>query len=133
MSYQFVGHVADARIKVESETLEELFVDAFEGTMDLLNPNFDSSTEKVKRIVKLNASDVTLLLIDFLNKVLLNAHTNKEAYNKITLIHLDKNSIKATLHGSGVKSFGENIKAVTYHEADVHKNDKWETNIVYDI
>lgn len=133
MSYSFLDHVADVRMRVESDTLEGLFTDAVKGMMDLLEPEILEN--KVERQITLEANDTTALLIDFLSEVLLNVHIHKEAYSRIEFKYLKDTSLEVNLYGSSTSSFGEDIKAVTYHEADVHKTEegKWKTNIIFDI
>ncbi|MGE5443248.1 MAG: archease [Ignavibacteriales bacterium] len=56
-------------------------------------------------------------------------------YNEVTFKTLSPHSLEAILRGFTASSFDEDIKAVTYHEAEVKETEdgKWETMIVFDI
>lgn len=135
MTYKMLEHTADVRMLVQGDSLEELFSDAVFGMMEILKPKTDGQKQPIQRTIALEAADTTALLIDFLNEVLLSAHINKEMYDEVIFKTLSKRSLEVNLRGFDTRSFGEDIKAVTYHEADVRetKNGKWETMIVFDI
>ena len=103
--------------------------------MRILKKNFDFDKPTIKRQISLTAPDITTLLIDFLNEVLYLANVHKEIYKIVKFNNLEKNQLVAVLEGSSINSFDEDIKAVTYHQADVHQNqaEEWQTKIVYDI
>lgn len=135
MPCKILEHTADVRLFVQEKSMEKFFSDAVLGMMKILNPQKADSEHDIQKAVKLKAQDTTSLLVDFLNEVLLSANINKEAYNRVEFKNLSENSIDVVLRGFPVKSFGEDIKAVTYHEANVQKNEKgeWETTLVFDI
>ena len=136
MTYKMLEHTADVRMLVRGDSLEELFSDAVYGMMEILKPKKNEvQKQPIQRTIALEASDTTALLIDFLNEVLLSAHINKEMYDEVIFKTLSQRSLEANLRGFDSLSFGEDIKAVTYHEADVKKTEDgtWETMIVFDI
>ena len=135
MTYKMLEHTADVRIFVQGDSLEELFLDAVYGMMEILKPRFDNQKQVTQRAITLEAADITALLIDFLNEVLLASQINKEAYDEVIFKTLSLRSLEAILRGVAVRSFDEDIKAVTYHEAEIRRteNAKWETMIIFDI
>jgi len=137
MPFEVLKHTADLRMRVWGDTLESLFLDAVKGMMGVLkeNPNDKIQMTNVKREIKLQSSDKTALLVDFLNEILSQAQTNKEIYPEIILKKLSETGIEAELNGIPVEGFDEDIKAVTYHEAEIKKNPQgqWETMLVFDI
>lgn len=135
MPYQIVKHTADIRLFIEADTEQDLFRDALLGLMGLIYPESEKVQKKVKRVVSLTAPDITVLLIDFLSDALTSAHTNKEVYSNVEIKSLGQNNLEAILIGDKVDHFKEDVKAVTYHEAEVKKNErgKWETTLVLDI
>jgi SHS2 domain-containing protein len=128
-------HTADVRMMVQADSLKELFSDAVFGMMEILQPQTGGQKQAIQRTIALQAADTTALLVDFLNEVLFTAHVNKEIYDKVIFKTLLPQSLEAILKGFAAKSFGDDIKAVTYHEADVRemKDGRWETMIVFDI
>jgi SHS2 domain-containing protein len=133
--YEILKHTADLRMRVWGETLESLFLDAAGGMMSIIKENPKSEIRNPKRNLSISASDRTALLVDFLNEILSLAQTNKEIYPKVTLKKLSETEAEAELTGVPVDGFDEDIKAVTYHEAEIKKNPagNWETILIFDI
>lgn len=122
-------------MSVTGKTLEELFCDALLGMVEAMKPRKDDRARTIRRTMKLDASDTTALLIDFLSEALVWMHTKREVYAGVRFISLGDRSLEAELAGFITESFGEDIKAVTYHEADVKRNAEgiWSSNIIFDI
>ena len=134
MPYEVIEHTADLKIRVWGSSLENLFREAVLAMMKLIkDAAVGSPTEEQK--INIEAPDATALLIDFLSEILALSQTNKEIYTKVNLIRFSQNSLEAVLEGVKVDDFDEDIKAVTYHEANVRQNEKgkWETLLVFDI
>jgi SHS2 domain-containing protein len=132
-----IPHTADICIRVVGDTPGELF----RGGMDAMTRTMreDACQEEkpfpFRFSVDTASVDRTALLIDFLSEVLLLMQTEKAVFCKLDLIRLDEKEIDAKIHGYPVAGFDEDIKAVTYHEAEVvqRKDGKWETLIIFDI
>lgn len=135
MPYKIKEHIADIRIAVGGRNLEQLFTDAFLGMMYIMKPSQKFAPEKVERDIVLESLDTTALLVDFLNEVLSLASANKEFYTHIIFYKIQPTSLRARLFGISAESFHREIKAVTYHEAEVKqtKDGAWETTLIFDI
>lgn len=135
MSYSFLPHTADVRMHVSGKSLEEIFRDGLLGMVSVMKPTVPEKKEEVRREVTVEAEDPTALLVDFLNEVLVWMHTKREAYTAVCFKKLTERSLEAEITGYRAEAFNEDIKAVTYHEADVKKvgEGKWSTNIIFDI
>ncbi len=135
--HEYLPHTADIRVKVESDSLEGLFHASLEAINEVIKKKHrkKNNTKEITRRIEVNASDVTVLLIDFLSEVLTETHTEKVLFPKLEILRLTDHSIAAKISGFPVDYFDEDIKAVTYHEAEVIKNEKgnWETIIIFDI
>ena len=85
--------------------------------------------------IELESIDLTVLLVDFLSEVLTESHMLKAILTGLAIEELAENKIKASLVANPIEEFEEDIKAVTYHEANVVQNEKgnWETMLIYDI
>ena len=131
MPYKINEHIADIRIAVRGKNLEQLFTDAFLGMMYVLKPVQKFSPEKAEREISLEAIDTTALLVDFLNEILSLANANKESYTHIIFYKIQPTSLRAKLFGISAESFHRDIKAATYHEAEVRQTagGAWETVI----
>ncbi len=137
MNFEYLPHTADIRMKVEGKTPEDIFLAGLMGMSHILKENLCRVTQELSKKVKIELSspDLTCLLVDFLSEVLSISYTEKAIFCKMQDVRISKNKLSATLYGTGIKSLDEEIKAVTYHEAEVMKNSKnyWETTIVFDI
>lgn len=136
MPYEILKHTADVRLQVWGKTKEELFEEAAYALLKTMQPEAeDRHVVPVKRRLAAEAGNITELLIDFLNRILTSAQTNKETYTNVRICHLNDRNLESELNAVRVKKFGEDIKAVTYHEAEIRQkeNGKWETLLVLDI
>jgi len=136
MSYEFLQHTADVRLKVIGNSLEDVFSDALQGLMELVKPGLDvASCPIVKHNLQIESPDRTALLIDFLSEVLFFSHTHNAIYTKVVFSKLTETEIHADIEGVEVDGFEEDVKAVTYHEANLRTNEegKWETMVIFDI
>ena len=137
MPYQQLEHPTDIRLRVWGRNLAELFQDALLGMMQILKSqilNLKSQKLSERKIV-VQSNDQTALLIDFLNEVLYQSQVNREIYTKIEFDKLTEKELQARLFGYGIAEFDEDIKAVTYHQAEIKKTPEgnYETIILFDI
>jgi SHS2 domain-containing protein len=135
MSYKILEHTADVRLRATGRNQTELFVDALAGMMAILKPREKTPAMVSSRVIETQASDATNLLVDFLSGVLTLAQIHREGYPRVEFHELSDTTLRAELTGMPVEEFGKDIKAVTYHEAEIHKNERGEleTIIVFDI
>jgi len=127
---EIIEHTADIRLRITAATREDLFREALRGTIALLQPQ--KGEREVQCDVRIEAGDPTVLLVDFLNEALSNAHARREAYDDAAISSLTD---EARLLGTEAIAFGDDVKAVTYHEADIRRDahGQWYTVLVYDI
>jgi SHS2 domain-containing protein len=131
--YELIQHTADVRLRVDSESLEELFRDAVRGMYAVMR-GAPRGTAVEREIVVDDSADRTSLLVDFLNEVLARAHIGRELFDSIAFTQLTETSVTARLTGTAPAEFEEDVKAVTYHEAEVRLVDgEWTTMLVFDL
>jgi len=139
--YEILEHRADLKIRAFGKTKEELFSNMLKGVISGLRPEILNS-EAETRNIEIKSPDLESLLVDFLNEVLSLTQVNKEIYTEIKFKKLNDPStssgqaeLKGELMGRKVKRFGEDIKAVTYHELKIEqKKDKnWEATVLFDV
>lgn len=120
-------------MNVESKSVPALFRQSLLGVFEFMRPI--GLPPKVVRTVAVKSADMTALLVDFLNEALSLAQANKEVYTSVQFVTLHSNVLRAKLSGHRVSSFGEDIKAVTYHEAKVERDQSgtWHAHVVFDI
>ena len=129
---RIIDHTADVRLRVEAESLEELFNEAVRGMYEIMQAGGGDAS--VKRTITLDAPDTTTLLVDFLNEVLSRAHIGREMFDSLHYERLTATELRVRLAGRTPAQFDHDIKAVTYHEADVQRSSGvWTTTLVFDI
>lgn len=137
MSYKILPHTADLRMFVAGDSLEILFSEALAGMASILNKKIKIGAEKetVKREIEIDSPDQTALLIDFLNKALSLSQINREVYTRAVFKKFSPTFLSGTLEGVPIGKFDEDIKAATYHEADIQqdKDGSWKTIVIFDI
>jgi SHS2 domain-containing protein len=122
-------------MRVAAPDLPGLFGDALRGLMAVLGPRREDD-QPVRRLISIHSADLTALLIDFLSEALSLALTNLEAYDELVVVDLDEASavLHAELAGHRASAFEDDVKAVTYHEADLVQNGAgWGSLVVFDI
>lgn len=134
--YEFLSHTADIQMLVEASSLEELFEGAMIGMGEILKDSKALEDEPdIEYELSIKSMDKTTLIIDFLNDILTAGYEMRTIFRKLDVTFTNNNSLTAKCFGLPVDKFEEDIKAVTYHLAEVVKNPKgnWETTIIFDI
>jgi len=138
--YEVLEHKADLRIRAFGKAKEELFLNMLKGMTE--SQKSELREEKTRKIIKISSPDLAALLVDFLSEILSLSQINKEAYSKANFkkftdpsISSGQVEIEAEILGQKIERFGEDIKAVTYHELDVHQREDgiWEATVLFDI
>ncbi|PJA84819.1 MAG: hypothetical protein CO145_00515 [Candidatus Nealsonbacteria bacterium CG_4_9_14_3_um_filter_37_13] len=131
--FEILEHKADLKIRVFGKDLRELFLNAIVGMFE--EAGYESEGEEIKREIKISSLDLPSLLVDFLSEVLYLCEVNREVYHKVLFKNLTEKELKGILIGKPLKRMGVHIKAVTYHDLDIHqKEDKtWQATILFDI
>ena len=125
-------HTADVRLRGTSPALEELFAEAVMALAELMEPG--GAGEPLSREITLEARDTTSLLVDFLNEVLTLMHIEHAAFGETRFASLSETGLRATISGTRVESFDEDVKSVTYHEAHLARDaNGWTVTLVLDI
>ena len=136
MKYRFLPHTADIRMKIESDNLPGLLRAGVKGMSQILKEDGCGEYQyDIQRVIQVKSSDITCLLIDFLSDVLTYCYTEKAVFCEVNFLEFSTEVLAAEVSGRSVEAFDEEIKAVTYHEADVNQNNQgmWESMVVFDI
>jgi len=131
--FKILPHTADLKIRAFGRTKEELFENVMIGMFE--EARYESEGEEIKKEIKISSLDLPSLLVDFLSEVLYLCEVNKEVYHKVLFKNLAEKELEGILIGKKLKRMGVHIKAVTYHELELHqKKDKsWQATILFDI
>jgi len=132
--FEILEHKADLKIRAFGQTKEKLFLNMLLGMNSALRAQIQDPKPEIKEI-KVKSPDLSALLVDFLSEVLYQAQVNKEVYNNIDFKKLTDTELEAEIFGQKVERFGEDIKAVTYHNLEVNqkKDGSWEAIVLFDV
>jgi SHS2 domain-containing protein len=129
--FEILQHTADVRLLVRASSTEDLFRDALHGMFAIMNTVRDGAP--VRATISVDSVDRTALLVDFLGAALSRAQIDRVAFDEIRFTRLTETEVEAELGGHQAW-FEQDVKAVTYHEADVRFVDgEWMTMLVFDI
>ena len=131
--FEIMPHTADLEIRVWGEDRKELFLNAFLAMSEALKAEAEEGG--VKRRIKIKSSDFESLLVDFLSEVLYLVQAKGEIYKKIIFQKFSEKEIEAEIFGKKAERFGEDIKAVTYHNLNIRQKEDgiWEATILFDV
>lgn len=136
-NYQFAADTSDMRLQVEATEILSLFEASLEGMSQVIKKNFCTRPHAYTDVTSIcvNAPDQTMLLIDFLSEVLSLSLLHKCVYFRAEFSEFSDVGLTAQIYGTKVNSFDRDVKAVTYHEAEILMNGKgnYHTVIIFDI
>lgn len=136
--FELQAHTADIRLIAGGGTIEELFAASLEGLCAVLmmsHAAYRQTSNDSTADIDINSIDQSALLVEFLSEALQLMHTKKMVFNRVTFSELTENSLKATINGYPIDSFRRDVKAVTYHEAEIYRSEgnRFNCTIVIDI
>ncbi len=131
--YEILEHTTDLKIRAFGKTKEKLFLNMLKGMFFGAGTKVENK-KSAPREIKIKSTDEQSLLVDFLSEVLAQSDINNEAYFEIEFEKLTGTELIGKIFGTPVKSFGVEIKAVTYHGLEIEKtSDGWEATVLFDI
>lgn len=135
--FELLEHTADIRILAKGDSRKSLFTAALKGLCEVLKPGYkDVSDDSDSQYdFKLDSVDISALLIDYLAEALSIMQTYNVLLPGVNIEKIDNNSVSGKFYGFSVHTFDEDVKAVTYHEANVVINERneFEAIIVLDL
>jgi SHS2 domain-containing protein len=136
VGWTLLEHTADIRMAVHGSSVGELFLNAARGFTSLLKREFRGLTDTDLEF-RLEADNIEELLVDWLRELLFHHETRGFILVSADIEELSDTKLRAKLGGRtrGPKEEPEiEIKAVTYHQLSVHKNNTgYDVTIVFDI
>ncbi|HSR61313.1 MAG TPA: archease [Robiginitalea sp.] len=134
---RMLDHITDVAVRVEGSTLAELFANGLQEMNRILSPETcgDPRQADCCMELELNAPDPTALLVDFLSECLALTYIHKALFCYVHFPQLETTTVRARLYGHWFDRLENEIKAVTFHEAEVRQNreGKWETPLLFDL
>ncbi|MCX7975164.1 MAG: archease [Candidatus Aminicenantes bacterium] len=137
--FQYLDHPADAKFQAFGETFEEAFAHAALAVVSLMwEP--EKIIKRQRRTVLVQGKDLEQLLFKFLSEILYLYEAKgfllASARDLKIIKHENGYSLEAVLEGDNLSSnytiFGE-VKAITYHDMIIRKNDEVLIQVVVDM
>jgi len=135
--FETFEHTADVGLIARGPTIEELFVHAAEGLVDLMvDPRGlreDTSIE-----VTVSAPDREALFVSWLNELLYLLDTRRFLPRRCVIVRIDETSLEAELRGEAIDrerhTVRRMVKAATYHSLRLtHSGGGWEARVILDL
>ena len=139
MSYEFLEHTADLKIKAVAKNIEEGFKEAVYGLKQAIAEDIKVKTI-INREIEIESEDKKSLLYDFLEEFLYLLDAEDFLISKINKLEIRENNknkkkkyvLKAEITGDKASNykFVNNVKAITYNQMDISE-EKGKTTIIY--
>jgi SHS2 domain-containing protein len=119
-SIRVLSHTADIRLLIKSNSRHELFKAGILGLSKIISPSVRQKKYEMHKKIRVESVDLTTLFIDMLNEILSLDHIDKCVYDEINNLEIDGDRrVEVELSGYRVSNFRKDVKAVTYHEAEI--------------
>lgn len=136
--YNFIDiTTADVAFEAFGQTLEDAFANSALAMFSVMvNVDDVHPDEKIEFEVK--GTDLKSLLFNFLNELLIYVDSDSMVFSKF-VIAIDQSDMTLSAACYGQKIDRQNhemkteVKACTYHQMIVEKNDAWKTRVILDI
>ena len=130
--YEFLEHPSELKIRSFGKDLSEVFVNSALAMMEFLFGKVAKDNIQHERL-QIEADNLESLLVDWLADILYLSSSKKRIYLDYKVLEFSDNKIVANI-GSQKALAKDDIKAVTYHELSISKqNGLWQATVVYDI
>lgn len=132
--YEILEHKADLKIRAFGKTKKELFLNMLLGMAESQKSEIKEK-QKITTKIEIKSPDSLTLLVDFLSEALYFSQVKREIYKDFQFTKFTDTELAGELIGQKVERFGEDIKAVTYHDLDIHQAEDgfWEATVLFDI
>lgn len=139
MTYEILDHPADVKFRAHGETLEDAFSEVVAAVSELVGGGNESAEPTVDREIELEARNLEALLFDFLNRLILLQDLEDAVVTGVTDLDIERTDdghrLRAVIHGVAIPSDRPllDIKAPTYSEMRIEREDGWTIEAVLDV
>jgi SHS2 domain-containing protein len=119
--FEFLSHTADVKIRVYGKNLKEVINNSLLALKSFWKPKLTKI--KIEKEIKVESNNEVNLLIDFLSEVLAETYIEKAIFVKFEPQELASYSLSGKIIGYKFIFLSKDIKAITYHQANLQKID----------
>jgi len=137
--YELIDHTADIGIRVQGSSLEDLFIKTAEALFDISISSKRSLISAIDVPIAIEADSVDQLMVRWLQELLYIFESRHLTLSNFRIDEIDERHLVGSAKGSRFDSTRHSqklcIKAVTYHQLEVVKDDdgKWYAKVIFDI
>ena len=136
--FEILEHTADIGLRAWADSREALFENCALGLAVILDRQTTAgATEAMNPIsVKLEASDVEALLVEWVNEVLFALEDDEACLAAVRVRRVNERDLTAELDVARCAGAPEatELKAATYHQLSVRRGDTgWEATVYFDV
>lgn len=135
--FEMFDHTADLGMRVESDSIDELFQDAARGLSAMIVDNPDAIREVSSQTVETSSGDLQYLMFDWLAELLYQFEAKGFIGARFD-VRVEGLSLHATVFGESFDRSrhqpAHEVKAITYHGLIVERIEtKWRAEMIVDI
>ncbi len=137
LDYILIDHTADIGIKVKATNLEGLFIKAALALIHLILGKIPEEKYDILKL-EIEGEDISDLMLNWLREILYLFEGEKKIFTNAKIFSINYNRIFADIYyvPFDIKKYEVQyeIKAVTYHQLNVFKNNQyWQASIIFDV
>jgi SHS2 domain-containing protein len=135
--FEILNHTADIGIIVHGENLKALFENAGEAFFRLIT-DLRKVKRRVERRVNIGGESLDRLMVDWLSELLYLHDVENLLFKGFKVDSVGEDGLKAVVKGElfqeGVHVIKTEVKAVTYHQIEVRReNGRWKAQVILDL
>jgi SHS2 domain-containing protein len=135
--FEILDHTADIGIIVYGEDLKALFENAGEAFFHLIT-DMKRVRRSVRRRIEIGKESLERLMVDWLSELLYLHDVEYLLFKEFKVESVGEDGLRAVVRGEpfqeGVHVIKTEVKAVTYHQIEVRKeNGRWRAQIIFDL
>jgi SHS2 domain-containing protein len=135
--FEVLDHTADIGLIVYGEDLKTLFENAGEAFFHLIT-DLKKVRQRLERRIEIKGESLERLMVDWLSELLYLHDVENLLFKGFKVESVGEGGLKARVKGEpfqeGVHVIKTGVKAVTYHQIEVRKeNGRWRAQIIFDL
>lgn len=135
MSYEFLPHTADVKIRAKGPDLESVFMESAHALREAICGETRVSAV-AGRTIEVEGCDTHALLYNFLEEFLYLLDAESFLLSRVTSLRIGKDLLAAEIEGDSAAKyeFSNSVKAVTYNDMKIEQSgDGWIAEFVLDV
>jgi SHS2 domain-containing protein len=135
--FEILDHTADIGLIIYGEDLKALFENAGEAFFRLIT-DLRKVRRRTERRIEIGGETLERLMVDWLTELLYLHEVENLLFKGFKVESVGKEGLRARVKGEpfqeGVHVIKTGVKAVTYHQIEVRKeNERWRAQIIFDL